>query len=136
MRNFWLQVEHETACFEQDNGSTQKYVADDQFVIDYLASGGVLEEKFTPEMIEENNKKIDKQRIHNEMNTLLGDITMPEAMFLMLQYSMAKIEGKSNEPTPRSISISLTPTGEDLITWGDRIASELEAKIFELRGLS
>ena len=75
----------------------------------------------------------DKERIIEELNAIIGDLTPAESMFLMLQYGMTKMNpNASDEPTP---STPLTPTGEDIITWGDRIASELEVKMIELRNL-
>ncbi len=134
MRNFWLQVEHETACFEQEDGSTNKYLAGDKFVLDYLSLGGILEEKFTSEILKESDKNQKILDIHKKMGDLMGVMTPAESMFLMLQYGNAKMN-----PTPVNDqddeSISLTPTGEDIITWGDNLASNLEILITELRGL-
>ncbi|MCK5743150.1 MAG: hypothetical protein KAH30_00265, partial [Caldisericia bacterium] len=68
MRNFWLRADHETACFEQADGSTNKYDKDDQFVLDYLANGGVFEEKFTPEIIADIK---DKENIQIQDSMIL-----------------------------------------------------------------
>ena len=74
-----------------------------------------------------------KAKLLEELDAIIGDLTPAESMFLMLQYGMTKMNpDASDEPAP---SIHLTPTGEDIITWGDRIASELEAKMIELRNL-
>ena len=62
-------------------------------------------------------------------------MTPAESMLLMLKYGFEKKQpndGSSDVPTPTT---PLTPTGEDLVTWGDRIAEELEVKILELRNL-
>ena len=78
---------------------------------------------------------VRRSELRREMNDLVGDLTAPEAMFLMLQYGMLKMNANgdpSDEPAP---SVPLTPTGEDLEVWGDRIASSLEQKIIELRSL-
>jgi len=77
--------------------------------------------------------EIAEERIRQELDAIIGDLTPAESMYLMLQYSMTKMNpDASDEPTPTT---HLTPTGEDIVTWGDRIASELEAKMIELRNL-
>ncbi len=76
-------------------------------------------------------KEKKKQKIHSEMETLIGELSPAESMFLMLQYGMLKMSGDANDPT----GAHLTPTGEDIVTWGDKVASGLEAKIVELRTL-
>ena len=84
----------------------------------------------TEEAIKLKQKK--KQEIHSEMETLIGELSPAESMFLMLQYGMLKMNGDTSDP---ATGTHLTPTGEDIITWGDKIASGLEAKIVELRNL-
>ena len=100
----------------------------------WLGVGGVIEAQYTP--AELNAKEIEdkKQVIKNSMNELLGDLAPAESMLLMLKYGFEKMQpsGSNDAPVP---SVPLTPTGEDLVTWGDRVASELEAKVIELRQL-
>jgi len=99
----------------------------------YIANGGEVLPQFTQDELDTATLEEKKNKLKEEMNALVSDMTMPEAMLLMLQYGMAKMNpDASDEPTPTK---PLTPTGEDLITWGDNLAIELEAKILELRSL-
>ena len=100
-------------------------------------SSGMPHKKVLPPMVPPDPVEEKKDQLRREMEALIGDMTTPEAMFLMLQYGMQKMNagsggGQNDDPVP---TIPLTPTGEDLITWGDRIATELEKKIIELRSL-
>ena len=80
----------------------------------------------------EEQKKMEEARIQREMDALISDMSTSEAMYLMLAYSKEKMSTDQNdEPAGEH----LTPTGEDIIVWGDRLSSELETKITELRSL-
>ena len=95
-------------------------------MIDWTQKGNIA----TEEAIKIKKKKT--QEIHSEMETVIGELSPAESMFLMLQYAMLKMNtDASDDPT----GTHLTPTGEDIVTWGDKIASGLEAKIVELRAL-
>ena len=111
---------------------------EDGYAVEYGSDGIPKKVSLPPPLpIDPNEDK--KDEIRNEMNALVGDMTMPEAMYLMLQYGMQKMSlaatPNDQSDTPAPPPASLTPTGEDLLTWGDRIASELEQKIMELRSL-
>ncbi len=96
----------------------------------WIAEGNIPEEAYTQvELDAYANSKV-KQDMHNEMNELLEDMTPAEAMLLMLHYGMAKT---NTSGTP--VGEHLTPTGEDVVTWGDKLATKLEDKIVKLRAL-
>ena len=101
-----------------------------KMVQDWIAEGNTAEDAYTQSEIDDHLKKKAKQDVHNEMNELIGDMTPAEAMLLMLHYGMAKTDTSG---TP--IGEHLTPTGEDVVTWGDKLATKLEAKIVKLRAL-
>ena len=75
----------------------------------------------------------DKEtKLRQELDAIVGDLTPAESMYLMLQYGFAKMQPSDAEDDS---GVSLTPTGEDIITWGDRVARELGQKLTELREL-
>ena len=78
--------------------------------------------------------EIEEKRIKlkQELDAIVGDLSPAESMYLMLQYGFAKMNATSDASDEQ---ISLTPTGEDIITWGDRIASELGSKLIEIKNL-
>jgi hypothetical protein len=116
-----------------DNGMPYKFTEDFKKPV---VVGGVVVEGQTQAEADTVHKQSEKARIQEEMNALLGGMTPSESMLLMLKYGFEKMNAQSGDsndsPTP---SVPLTPTGEDLVTWGDRVASELEAKMVELRSL-
>jgi hypothetical protein len=76
-----------------------------------------------------------ERQIREDMRKVLGGMDTAETLTLMFKYmgaKMATLSGSADAPLP---TIPLTPTGEDLIVWGDRIATELEDKLIELRKL-
>ena len=69
------------------------------------------------------------KEIQDEMDLLLPSVA--SSMFLMLEYANAKNPDLDANDTNES----LTPTGEDIITWGDRIHQELKDKMLEIKAL-
>jgi len=84
---------------------------------------------FTPEQEE-------SLRIHSEMQDILKPMSIEETLTLMFTYMREKLSDATgpNDPDDPE-AIPLTPTGEDIIVWGDRVADELEAKLIELRSI-
>lgn len=101
-----------------------------KMIQEWITEGNTPEEAYTQAELDAHTKRKEKQDIHNEMNELIGDMTPAEAMLLMLHYGMAKTDTNSIP-----IGEHLTPTGEDVVTWGDKLATKLEAKIVKLRAL-
>jgi len=92
------------------------------------------DEKVVTAKAEELYKKV---KIAEDMNDLLSGMSNAEMLTLMFKYMGEKLAiatgGSSDAPVPGTPS--LTPTGEDLVTWGDRLSLELEAKLIELRSI-
>ena len=107
---------------------------DYQEVQEWIAEGNTPDPSFTQQELDDYAKDKQKQVIKDEMNGLLGDMTPAEAMMLMLRYGMAKMQGDASDDGG-GIDTDLTPNGEDLIVWGDAIASQLEEKVRALRAL-
>ncbi len=110
------------------------YIPIDDNNVDYqevqvwIDNGNTPEPAFTEEELADYSK-INKIKMKNrEIEDTMGGMTIPEAMYLMLQYGMLKMNGI----TP---AINLTPSGESLEVWGDKVAADLEIKIKELRDL-
>ena len=78
-----------------------------------------------------------KYQVTVDMKNILHPMEMEEVLTLMFMYMKAKLADIAGIPgdTPDPDAPSLTPTGEDLVVWGDRVASELEAKLIELRDI-
>jgi len=98
----------------------------------WIADGNVVEPALTPDEIVAAELEGKKAKLHQELDAIVGDLTPAESMYLMLQYGFAKMQPSDAEDDS---GVSLTPTGEDIITWGDRIAQELGQKLTELREL-
>ena len=98
---------------------------------------GVVVDGTTTEELEKEQKEKQREALRVEMNALLGDMTSAEAMMLMLRYGMAKTNPPSNDDagTGSGLDTDLTPNGEDLIAWGDDIATQLVEKTRALRAL-
>ena len=99
-------------------------------VVEYLKDG-------TPSLIDEpiviiDTLAVEKTRLTEELNAIVGNLSPAESMYLMLQYGFAKMNPNDSED---EATISLTPTGEDIVTWGDRIAQELGNKLVEIKNL-
>ena len=105
-----------------------------QMVQQWISNGNTPHPAYTPQELYDHNKEKEKEKIKDEMNNLLGDMTPAESMMLMLRYGMIKSSPDQSDDGG-AIDDDLTPTGEDIITWGDRLASELEIKIRKLRSL-
>ena len=78
-----------------------------------------------------------RQQVKVDMRNILQPMETEEVLTLMFKYMEAKLADIAGIPgdTPDPDAPSLTPTGEDLVVWGDRVASELEAKLLELRSI-
>jgi len=98
----------------------------------WIAEGNIVEPALTPDEIVVSSLNEEKAKLHQELDDIVGDLTPAESMYLMLQYGFAKMQPSDAEDDS---GMSLTPTGEDIITWGDRIAKELGQKLTELREL-
>ena len=92
------------------------------------------DEKAVTAKAEELYKKV---KIAEDMDDLLSGMSNAEMLTLMFKYMGEKLAiatgGSSDAPTKGAKSI--TPTGEDLVVWGDRLSSELETKLIELRSI-
>ena len=106
-------------------------------VTKWIADGNTPEPAYTQAQLDEYALNKQKQALKDEMNALIGDMTPAESMMLMLRYGMAKMNPPSNDDdgTGGGIDTDLTPGGEDLIQWGDYIASQLVEKTRALRVL-
>jgi len=99
-----------------------------KIVQDWIAEGNVVEPALTPA----NELSNKKSKLYEELDAIVGDLTPAESMYLMLQYGLTKMQPSDAEDDS---GVSLTPTGEDIITWGDRIAQELGSKLLEIKNL-
>ena len=98
-----------------------------------IIKDGKVVEGMTSQEVADKAKEEEKARLRLELDAIVGDLTPAESMYLMLQYGFAKMQPSDAEDDS---GVSLTPTGEDIITWGDRIAKELGDKLKEIKGLS
>ena len=98
---------------------------------------GFYKQDGTPDDVMNQKQKSQDQReqLVKEANQII-DLSPAESMYLMLEYQYAKANPNDpNDPNDSSSQPSLTPTGEDIITWGDRIHQELNAKMIEIKAL-
>ena len=78
-----------------------------------------------------------RMQVQSDMKSILRPMEIEEVLTLMFKYMETKLATAtgSSADAPAPGTPSLTPTGEDLEVWGDRVASELEAKLVELRSI-
>ena len=105
----------------------------DKFITPVVDKNGTVVESQTQGEADAIALEKKKQKLRDEMDALVGDMTPAESMLLMLKYGFEKMN--PNDDSSDDSSISLTPTGEDLIVWGDRVASGIEDTLIKLRKL-
>jgi len=124
---WWFEtLDDDTHVIEDADGYPYRYKWAD-FNKPTVVDGKVVE-GITPEELADKNKA----KLKRELDAIVGDLSPAESMYLMLQYGFAKMNPNDAEDDS---GVSLTPTGEDIITWGDRIAQELGEKLLEIKAL-
>ena len=128
---WWFEaLDDDTHVIEDADGYPYRYKWAD-FTKPIVVDGKVVE-GITPEELADKNKAIKEYRLRLELDAIVGDLSHAESMYLMLQYGFAKMNPSDAEDDS---GVSLTPTGEDIITWGDRLAQELGNKLLEIKSL-
>jgi len=97
-----------------------------------IIKDGKVVEGMTSQEVADKIKEEEKARLKQELDAIVGDLTPAESMYLMLQYGFAKMQPSDAEDDS---GVSLTPTGEDIITWGDNVAKKLGEKLLEIKEL-
>jgi len=90
-------------------------------------------EIFKTAFIDKKTKADKEIQVREEMDAILAGISTSETMALMFKYVEAKISAATDSSDAPISTTVLTPTGEDVVVWGDRITAELTDKLVELR---
>jgi len=97
-----------------------------------IIKDGKVVEGMTSQEVVDKAKEEEKAKLKQELDAIVGDLSSAESMYLMLQYGFAKMNPSGTEDDS---GVSLTPTGEDIITWGDKVVKKLGKKITEIKEL-